>query len=72
MPHNAQIWRVATSSVKSTKIANLPNPHNSIYEALRAADKKPELQKNPKGDKIAEWAVSDQVLQSLAAKHFGA
>tara|TARA_Y100001980_G_C14470834_1_gene251033 strand:- start:754 stop:984 length:231 start_codon:yes stop_codon:yes gene_type:complete len=69
---NAKLAGVRPPVVTSTKVVKLPNYHNSIYEALRSADKQPELQKILKVMQKAEWAVSDQVLQALAAKHFGA
>ena len=34
--HNDQIWRVAISFLKSTNVVKLPNPHNSIHNALRS------------------------------------
>lgn len=36
---NAQLAGVRPPVVTSTKLANLPNPRNSIYEVLRSADK---------------------------------
>jgi hypothetical protein len=42
MPHNDQIWRVATPFVNTSKVAKLPNPHNVSYEELRCESKSPE------------------------------
>jgi len=68
---NAQLAGVRLPVVTSTKIAKLPNYHNSIYKVLRSADKMPELQKILIELQKAEWVVSGPVLQAQAAKHFG-
>jgi hypothetical protein len=43
MKFNDQIWRMAMSSLESRKIVKLPNPHNSIHDALRFASQNPEV-----------------------------
>ena len=42
MTYNDQIWRVAISFVNSTNVVKLPNPRNSIHNALRSASLSPE------------------------------
>ncbi|WP_286757229.1 hypothetical protein [Roseivirga sp. UBA838] len=46
MEDNDQIWRVATSSVKSSKIVKLPKTYNVNYEALRNESLSPERKKS--------------------------
>ena len=54
---NVQIWRVAISFLKSTKVVELSNPHNCNYEELRFERQKPERRKCLKAQKRPEWAV---------------
>ena len=42
---NVQIWRVAITFVNSTNVVKLPNPHNSIHNALRTTSQSPEREK---------------------------
>ncbi len=44
-------------SVKSTNVVKLPNPHNSIHNALRSASPNPERGKSLEAQKLTEWAV---------------
>ena len=42
MDYNVQLSAVCPELVESSKVANLPNPHNSIHDALRFASQKPD------------------------------
>ena len=57
MNYNAKIWRVAIPFLNGTNVVKLPNPHNSIHNALRSASLNPESKKWQKAQKPAEWAV---------------
>ncbi|UII20476.1 hypothetical protein [Fulvivirga ligni] len=57
MKHNDQIWRVAMLFQISTKVVKLPNPHNSIHNALRSESQNPEKRRWLEAQKLAEWAV---------------
>jgi len=55
---NDQLSAVCPELVESSKVANLPNPHNSIHDALRFASRMPEPQKLIRAMNFAEWAES--------------
>jgi hypothetical protein len=60
---------VAISFVNSTKVVKLPNPHNSIHNALRSESQIPErkkwleVQKSQKGSGTGRIAQKHQVAQ---------
>lgn len=45
-------------SVKSTNVVKLPNPRNSIHNALRSESQSPERKKSLEAQTPAEWADS--------------
>ena len=71
---NDQIWRVAIPFLKSRKVVKLPNPHNSIHNALRYANLSPErkkyleAQKKQNGQIHGRIALKSQV-GSLAIRY---
>lgn len=48
---NDQIWRVAISFVNNTNVVKLPNPRNSIHNALRSENLSPERKKPPEAQR---------------------
>ena len=68
---NDQIWRVAISFVKSTNVVKLPNPRNSIYEALRSTSLNPERRKSLEAQKPAEWADLRADCTEVSSRQFG-
>ena len=66
MDVNDQIWRVAIPYVNTSNVVKLPNPHNSIQNALRYESQKPERIKYLEAQKLAEWADSRSVCTEVS------
>lgn len=60
MPAN-QLSAVCPELVESRKVANLPNPHNSIHEAVRSVDKSPEPLKMKRAMKYQNGQIHGRV-----------
>lgn len=71
MDANDQIWRVAIPFVKSTNVVKLPNPHNSIHNALRSESQRPERRKLLEAQKLEEWADSRSDCTEVSSRQFG-
>jgi hypothetical protein len=57
--------------LKSTNVVKLPNPYNSIYNALRTASLNPEREKWLEAQKPAEWADSRSDCIEVSNRQFG-
>ncbi len=68
---NDQIWRVAISFQISTKVVKLPNPRNSIHNALGSESLNPERQKWLEAQMSAEWAVKRSDCAEASDRQFG-
>ena len=71
MDANDQIWRVAISFVNTSKVVKLPNPRNSIHNALRSESLNPERKKSLEAQNPAEWADSRSDCTEVSDRQFG-
>lgn len=71
MVHIDLIWRVAISSLRSTNVVKLSNPHNSNYEALRSTSLDPGRRKVGRDDEYQKEHWSDLVPMKLEKRHIG-
>jgi hypothetical protein len=62
---------VAIPFVNSTNVVKLPNPRNSIHNALRYESLNPERKKWIEGQKLAEWADSRSSFTEVSNRQFG-